>query len=121
VVDAIALSGRALLVLERGFVAGQGNTVRLFTVSLKGAADVSGVASLADPGPRPVAKRLVVDLGSCPPLGATNSGTQANPLLDNFEAIALGPRLRGKRTLLVLSDDNFNPTQVTRIVALRLP
>jgi len=74
VVDAIALSGRALLVLERGFVAGQGNTVRLFKVSLKGATDVRGVASLADPGLRPVAKRLVVDPGSCPRWGRPTPG-----------------------------------------------
>lgn len=60
-----------------------------------------------------------MDLADCPPSGATTPGTQANPLLDNFEALALGPRLPGGRqALLLVSDDNFSSGQVTRVVAL---
>ena len=36
------------------------------------------------------------------------------PSLDNFEAIAVGPRLPGGRqTLILASDDNFNISQRT--------
>jgi hypothetical protein len=49
-----------LLVLERGFVAGKGNTVRIFRVSLKGAEDVSDEPTLAEPGLVPVEKELLV-------------------------------------------------------------
>ena len=49
VVDLIAVSETTLLVLERGFVDGQGNTVRLFRVSLEGAPDVSEAPTLAAP------------------------------------------------------------------------
>ena len=46
-------------------------------------------------------------------------GTQANPLLDNYEGLAIGPRLPGgRRSLLLQSDDNFSAGQVTRVVAL---
>lgn len=119
VVEILALSERRLLVLERGFVSGQGNTVRIFEVKLSGARDVSGVQSLAEPGLRPVNKKLLVDLADCPPSGATTPGTQRNPLLDNFESLAFGPDLSGgRRTLILQSDDNFSPGQVTRVLAL---
>ena len=118
-VEIAALSESELLVLERGFVAGQGNTVRIFRVSLDGAEDVSGEPSLAAPGLEPVEKELLVDLADCPPGGATTPGTQPNPLLDNYESLTLGPRLPGgSRALLLQSDDNFSTGQVTRVVAL---
>ena len=115
----VALSEDELLVLERGFVPGEGNTVRVFRVSLDGAKDVSDEPSLADPSLDPVHKELLVDVADCPPGGATTPGTQENPLLDNYESLALGPRLSGGRQALLLqSDDNFNDVQVTRVVAL---
>ena len=119
VVEVVALSEDELLVLERGFQSGVGNTVRVYKVSLDGAEDVSDEPSLAQPGLEPVEKELLVDLADCPSSGATTPGTQANPLLDNYESLALGPRLPGgRRSLLLQSDDNFSAGQVTRVVAL---
>ncbi len=117
--EVVALSEKELLVLERGFVSGEGNTVRVFRVSLKGAEDVSGEPTLAEPGLQPVQKELLVDLADCPTSGATTPGMQENPLLDNYESLALGPRLPGgRRSLLLQSDDNFNDVQVTRVISL---
>jgi hypothetical protein len=108
-----------LLVLERGFQPGVGNTVRVFQAFLAGADDVTDVASLAQPGAKLVSKRLLVDLGDCPSDGATSPGDQVNSLLDNVEAIALGgARHGGRRTLYLLSDDNFGDMQVTRVYEL---
>ncbi len=119
VVEIVALSEDELLVLERGFQSGVGNTVRVFRVSLDGAENVSDEPSLATPGLEPVEKELLVDLADCPSSGATTPGTQANPLLDNYESLTLGPRLPGgRRSLLLQSDDNFSAGQVTRVVAL---
>lgn len=119
VVEMLAVSESELLVLERGFVSGEGNTARIFRVPLSGAEDVSDETSLAAPGPEPVQKELVVDLAGCPSSGARSPGTQENPLLDNYEAMSFGPRLPGGgRSLLLVSDDNFNDAQVTRAVAL---
>ena len=119
VVEIVALSEDELLVLERGFQSGVGNTVRVYKVSLDGAEDVSDEPSLAAPGLEPVEKELLVDLADCPSSGATTPGTQPNPLLDNYESLTLGPRLPGgRRSLLLQSDDNFSAGQVTRVVAL---
>jgi len=121
-VEMIALSEDDLLVLERGFVAGSGNTIRIFRVSVEDAEDVSGEPTLDAPGLAPVVKELVVDVANCPSAGATSPQVQPNPLLDNYEAMALGPRLPGgRRALLLMSDENASPTQVTRIVALAVP
>ena len=61
VVEIVALSEDELLVLERGFQSGVGNTVRVFRVSLNGAEDVSDEPSLAAPGLEALEKELLVD------------------------------------------------------------
>ncbi len=121
VVEIVALSVDELLVMERGFQAGVGNTIKIYRVSLKGAKDVSNVKSLAASNVEPVQKELLVDLGSCPSGGATTApgAVQANPLLDNFEALTLGPVLPdGRQSLVLVSDDNFNRSQTTRVIVL---
>ena len=116
VTEIVALSQRRLLVLERGYQPDTGNTIRIFAVSIPAAVDKSGERT---PRARPLEKSLLVDLSQCPPRRATSPGNQRNPLLDNFEGMALGPRLPGGgRALLLISDDNFNDTQVTRVLAL---
>ncbi|WP_230688701.1 esterase-like activity of phytase family protein [Micromonospora sp. WMMC415] len=120
-VELVALGGDQLLALERGFTAGVGNTVRVYRVSATGVPDVSGVESLAAlTDPRAwLGKQLLVDVVDCPPSGATAKQPQPNPLLDNVEGMALGGRLPGGRQLLYLvSDDNANPAQTTRVYAL---
>ncbi|PPK68075.1 hypothetical protein CLV40_106308 [Actinokineospora auranticolor] len=96
------------LVLERSFVTGVGNKVRVYLVETAGASNVAN-RDLADAtGVRPVRKRLVADLAD---LGLST--------LDNIEGMTWGPTLRGgERTLLLVSDDNFAATQVTQLVAL---
>jgi hypothetical protein len=119
VADLAALGDTDLLVLERGFIPGRGNTVRIFRVSPTGATDVSDREGLATAGVAPLAKTLLVDLAACPPGTARAPAQQPTPLLDNFEGLALGPRLAdGRQTLLLISDNNFGRDQVTRIVAL---
>ncbi len=101
-----------LLVLERGFVASVGSTgPHLPGVPGRRRRRRRRRRQLAADGVKLVAKRLLVDLGDCPPSGATGrvGSAQANPLLDNVEAMALGDRLRGgRRELYLLSDDNFS-------------
>jgi len=119
VVELVALSEDELLVLERGFRSGFGNTVRVYKISLKRAEDVSDEPGLAATDAEPLGKELLVDLGTCPEGGAESPGTQQNELLDNFESLELGPRLPGgRRSLVLVSDDNSNDVQVTRVVAL---
>jgi hypothetical protein len=43
------------------------------------------------------------------------------PSLDNFEGMCLGPRLAdGSRTVILVSDNNFNPQQRTVFLAFKL-
>jgi hypothetical protein len=39
---------------------------------------------------------------------------------DNIEGLSWGPLHNGKRTLILVSDNNFSPTQFTQFVALEL-
>jgi len=113
-----------LLALERGFSVGQGNTVKLFEIQTQGALNVIDQGDLfredeieddgevLPPGPfeidPAVTKREILDveadLGIAP---------------DNLEALALGPVLPdGRQSLIVVSDNNFNPDgQFTQVLA----
>ncbi|MET9317319.1 esterase-like activity of phytase family protein [Kribbella sp. NPDC003505] len=117
----LAWAGPAELVsMERTYTPGVGNTIRVFTVSLRRAADVSEVTSLADvPSSVFLRKKLLFDLVDCPPSGAVAKQPQPNPLLDNVEALALGGYLPGgRRQLYLMSDDNNGATQITRFYSL---
>jgi hypothetical protein len=94
--------------MERAFVTGVGNKIRIFEVDLRGATDIARYDSIAGQDIRPVHKKLVADLADFP-----------LSTVDNVEGMTWGPRLRtGERTLLLVSDDNFSATQVTQVIAL---
>lgn len=106
--ELLAVDRDHYLVLERSFVTGVGNSIRLYEIDVRGASDVRFDGSLADGGFRPVHKRLVFDFAS---LGLDH--------IDNIEGMSWGPRLPdGERSLVFVSDDNFNPTQVTQVIAV---
>ncbi|MFJ2827003.1 esterase-like activity of phytase family protein [Streptomyces sp. NPDC087263] len=109
-----------LLVLERGFTAGVGNTVRLYLADPRHATDTSSTATLTgQDGVRLVGKTLLADLVNCPSLGATAKQPQPNPLLDNVEGLTITGSAKGRLNLLLVSDDNQNPAQITRFYSLR--
>jgi hypothetical protein len=101
-------AGGGLLALEREFVMGRGMRIQLFLVSLAGATDVSGFDSLAGQSWTPARKTLLYDFAG------------AGFVPDNIEGLAWGPPLPdGSRTLVLVSDNNFELVQQTQIVALR--
>jgi hypothetical protein len=94
------------LVVERSFVTGVGNKIRLYEVDTAGATDIAGGQQVS--GATPVTKRLLLDLADLPLAS-----------VDNIEGMAWGPdRPDGTRTLVLVSDDNFSETQVTQFVAV---
>ncbi|MEW2509143.1 esterase-like activity of phytase family protein [Streptomyces sp. NPDC046870] len=111
-----------LLVLERGFTAGVGNTVRLYLADPRHATDTSGTENLTgQPEVRLVEKTLLADIAACPSLGATAKQPQPNPLLDNIEGMTVTGRDRaGRLTVFLVSDDNQNAAQTTRFYYLRV-
>jgi hypothetical protein len=114
------LADGSVITIERAFVRDAGsrrtvNVIRLFRIRLDGADDVSAIASLRDaPQARPVGKDLLLDLGAMTP-----TLTPRLARLENFEAMAPGPAVAGGRSLVLMSDDNFNASQVTAAVVLR--
>ena len=110
VVEILALDRHRYLVLERSFVSGVGNSIRLYEIDVRGATNVRFDDALADGDYRPVRKRLVVDFAT---LGLDH--------VDNVEGMSFGPRLpTGERTLVFVSDDNFNAAQVSQVIAVAI-
>ena len=106
--ELLDLGDGSLLALERSWAEGVGNRVRLYRVRWRGAADVTGQAAVSADAPA-APKQLVADLGE---LGAEP---------DNLEGMTFGQRLPdGRRVLVLVSDNNFNPDQSTQVVALAL-
>lgn len=98
------------LVLERTWVAGSGYKIRLYDATTRGASDVRAMKSLAGRHVVPMRKKLVADFDT---LGLST--------VDNTEGMTWGPELRpGERSLILVSDDNFDKEAVTQIVALAL-
>lgn len=106
-VELLALdNGGHFLSLERSYSPREGYGIKLFEVSLGGATDTLGMATLPVDlrAIRPVQKRLVLDLNT---LGIP---------LTNLEGMSFGPPLAdGARSLYLIGDNNFDgktPTQV---------
>ncbi|MDT9701363.1 esterase-like activity of phytase family protein [Streptomyces sp. P17] len=119
--EVTALPDGRLLVLERGFTSGVGNTVRLYLADPRRATDTSGIENLTgQDGVRLIRKALLADIAACPDLGATAKQPQPNPLLDNIEAMAVTGRAQGRLNVLLASDDNQNSVQTTRFYYLRV-
>ena len=97
-VDLLAITETTLVALERACwlnAAGTlpANAVQVFAVTLSG---------------NEARKTRLLNLSTLAP--------QLSPemaQLDNFEGLAFGPAVGGRRTLLLMSDDNFRPTQRT--------
>ncbi|WP_339378216.1 esterase-like activity of phytase family protein [Calothrix sp. NIES-2100] len=110
--DLVALDDQGnFLSLERSFT-GLGFAILLFQVSLEGADEIQQIDSLLSINSqkiKPVEKKLLLDLRGL------------DVLLDNIEGLTLGPTLPdGQRSLILVSDNNFNSLQRTQILAFKL-
>lgn len=116
--EALALSETETLVLERTVKLGVkelGFRCQLYKARLKDAQDVSGFASLKEKDLRKIktiSKELILDFESI--------RKKLGGHVDNFEGMTFGPLLDGKKTILLVSDDNFKSIQKTQFVLLKL-
>jgi len=98
-VELLPLNNEFMLAMERSFsvgAPGTGNTIKIYKVALPGS---SGVAS----------KTLLLDLDD---LGIP---------LDNVEGMTFGPRLPdGRRSVVLVSDNNFAASQFTQFLLFAL-
>lgn len=122
-VELLALDEDCFIAVERSFVQGVRWNARLYRTCIGAATDVLGRARLdgdivADAGHdtggagaiRPMTRTLLFDLAD---LGI---------VIDNIEGVSLGQKLPdGRRSLVLVSDNNFNTHQVTQFLAFALP
>jgi hypothetical protein len=125
--DILALSATEFIVIERAYAVGAATpgraaltgkptstTIKLFRIDTQGATDVSGWPTIKGRDVVPVKRSLLLDLSSL-----TNDDGSVLAL-DNIEGITFGPMVNGKRTLILVSDNNFNPAQFTQFIALQI-
>ena len=109
-VELLPLNNQFLLSMERSFSVGApdtGNTIKLYELKLSGADNINGVDSIAATLDRirPVSKTLLLDLD------------ELSIPLDNVEGMAFGPELPdGRRSLLLVSDNNFSAAGFTQFL-----
>ncbi|MBD2457136.1 esterase-like activity of phytase family protein [Nostoc sp. FACHB-87] len=122
-VDLLAIDNQGtLLALERTFDPTLGVTIKIYEISVQNATDISAIDSLNSlttqelAAIQPVKKRLVLDLTE---LNLPNSDGFHPTGLDNIEGLTFGPKLAdGRQSIVLVSDNNFNQSQFTQILAL---
>lgn len=110
-VELIALDNNGnFLALERAYLEGVGNDLRLYQVQLQNTTDLRDIESIDGIEVDAVAeKTLLLNFSE---LGIT---------LDNFEGMSLGEVLPdGRQSLTVVSDNNFSDTQATKFFTFAL-
>lgn len=113
--EILALDDTRLLELERSGVEGADGAwkmyIRVYEIDVSGATDIQGIAALKGAAYKPASKKLVLDLAKDAPLA----------MIDNLEGMSFGPVLQnGRRSLVLVSDNNFNKTQVTQFLAFEV-
>ena len=99
-----------LLVLERSFAAPLNFGARIYRFSTRPdtGTDTLNLPQLMPGNHQPLQKTLFIDLA--------DAGLRS---LDNIEGMTWGPPLAdGRRVLLLVSDNNFNPAETTQLIAL---
>ncbi len=105
----LAVSDTQFIMVERSISFRPGFVIKLYLGDIANATDVSALDSIAGQDIQVVEKQLLLDLTT---LGLT---------LDNIEAITFGPVLpNGERSLILVSDNNFQELQVTQFLAFRV-
>nr|WP_256330270.1 esterase-like activity of phytase family protein [Variovorax sp. YR216] len=105
--EILMIDADRMLVLERSYAAGAGNSLRLYEIDTRHGSDVLAIDALTPDNHRPAPKTGVADFAT---FGLSR--------LDNTEGLCWGPDLpNGHRLLVAVSDDNFNPLQITQFAA----
>jgi hypothetical protein len=120
--DFVAVGDRQFITIERAFtldalIPGTNSTgyaIRLYYADARNATDVSGMRTIAGASVVPVKKTLLLDLSQ---LKNADGSALAQ---GNIEGITLGPVFNGRRTVILVADNNFTRTQLTQFIALEM-
>lgn len=104
VVELLVLDPKTVLVMERSYIAGVGNYVKVFKVDISDATDISEVEKLQSVDYKPVKKELLIDF------------SDYKVKIDNVEGMTFGKDFPdGRKSLIFVSDNNFSETQQTQV------
>lgn len=112
--EILVINETKLIVLERGVrlsKMGWTQTVALYLADLSAAVDVSKVSNLSDTALKLITKTKILDFET--------DLKKERPMkaLQNFEGLSWGPILPNKkRSLLVISDNNFSKKEITELL-----
>lgn len=109
--DILSIGKNKLLVIERSYSTGRlACTIKLFLADISSAENINNISSLKNmPRLKPISKKLLLNMDE---LGI---------YIDNIEGVTFGPILPdGKRSLLFVSDNNFNPIEKTQFLLFEI-
>ena len=109
--DILYIGDNKLLVLERSYSTGRlACTIKVFIADLSSAENIENIISLKDKsGIKIASKKLLINMDD---LGI---------YIDNIEGITFGPKLSdGKRSLLFIADNNFNPLEKSQVLLFEI-
>ncbi|GAA0501827.1 esterase-like activity of phytase family protein [Salinibacillus aidingensis] len=114
VTEILSINEHEFLVLERSSVQDDNgdysNYVRIYKVDISGATDIKTMESIKEKNLIPAKKELIVDVN-----------TLDLNKVDNIEGMTWGKQLpNGHDSLVLVSDNNFNDTQITQFIALEV-
>ncbi len=104
--DILSLGKNKLLVTERSFSTGRpACTIRVYFADLSKADNVRGMNSIKDKPVKMVTKKLLLNMDDL------------KIYIDNIEGATFGPTLaNGHKSLLFISDNNFDPREKTQVL-----
>jgi len=117
--EILEVAKNQFLFVERAYASGHkdgGNTVKIYKVDCTKATDVSNIESLKTTNYQSAIKTEVFNFENI-------RSKLTNGIVDNIEGITFGPKLsNGNRTLIVVSDNNFNKfsTQLSQVIVLEI-
>lgn len=109
--DILYLGNDRLLIIERSFSVGKMNcTIKIYEADLSEADNINQLESIENKSTiKMIHKKLLLDMD------------QLGIYIDNIEGVTFGPVLsNGKRSLLFVSDNNFDPKARTQILLFQI-
>ncbi len=114
--EVLLIDEKSFYSMERGFdKKAKENWIKIFKNTIDRYTTNLGLQNPRDISWSPMIKELVLDFDEI-----RNQLPKEFQTLDNFEAMAFGPEIEGKKTIWVISDDNFSKYQDNLILIFSL-
>jgi len=108
--DILSVGENQLLVIERSFSTGRlGCTIKVFLADISSAENINNISSIKNRSIKLASKKLLLNMD------------QLGIYIDNVEGVTFGPTLpNGKRSLIFVADNNFNPLERTQFLLFEI-